>query len=199
MRGSDVRGQLLTTDLLSEWTDPDSAMEAVGASLGIFAEGGPNPRSLLAADSPLRNALYQELLGLVQGGVLDKRLCSDGRYAFRWRDAFMNAAGAYEPTARLAPPATPQPSPAVERDLPTATKAARLWPRLFSQTAPLWLPASSCVLVILAFVWLDHAVAIGIATALAVVGAFGLLRRAPSFAALWSLGLVVAVLLLRFS
>ena len=36
MRGG---GAQVTTDLLAEWTDPDTAMEAVGNSLGRFDHG----------------------------------------------------------------------------------------------------------------------------------------------------------------
>ena len=81
MRGG---GALVTTDLLSEWTDPDTAMEAVGNSLGVF-DRGPSAVRVLHGDARLRDALYDVLLRLVDGGALETRACADGRYAFRWR------------------------------------------------------------------------------------------------------------------
>ena len=57
MRGG---GAQVTTDLLSEWTDPDTAMEAVGNSLGVF-DHVPSAVVVLRGDSPLRTALYDVL------------------------------------------------------------------------------------------------------------------------------------------
>ena len=66
------------------------------------------------------------------------------------------------------------------------------------QAAPLLLPTVSCVIVLLAFVWLDQSVALLIAAAMAVVGVIGVIRRVQ-LAAFWTVGLVIAGLLLRFS
>src|SRR4029077_13413687 len=90
--GDPVAGQvrsarrLVTTDLLSVWTDPDTAMHAVGTSLGIFDEPVANAGVVGPTETPLRNALFDLLLQLVDDGELEKRACADGRYAFRWRD-----------------------------------------------------------------------------------------------------------------
>lgn len=92
MRGSDGLDGFVTTDLLAVWTDPDTAMEAVGAGLGIFGQRVPDVRRALTTDSPLRRALYAVLLDLVDGGALEKRPLSDGRYAFRWRADMASAA-----------------------------------------------------------------------------------------------------------
>ena len=85
---------LLTTDLLEVWTDPDTAMEAVGTNLGIFDEDGPSPAKTLAADERLRNTLFDVLLSLVEGGALEMRPCGGGRHAFRWRQDMCAAAAA---------------------------------------------------------------------------------------------------------
>jgi len=70
--------------------------------------------------------------------------------------------------------------------------------RMFLQTAPLLLPALSCVLALLAFLWLDEAVAFLITALLAVVGVVGIVRRIQ-LATFWMIGLVIAGLLVRFS
>ena len=82
--------------------------------------------------------------------------------------------------------------------MPAAEEAERRWPRLLAPTAPLLLPAVSCLLALLAFVLLDRAVAFAIAAVLMIVGVVGLVRRVP-FAGLWTTGLIVAALLLRLS
>jgi len=78
----------VTTDLLAVWTDPDTAMEAVGTNLGIFDDRVASPSKVLAADERLRNTLFDVLLSLVEGGALEMRPCGGGRHAFRWRDDF---------------------------------------------------------------------------------------------------------------
>ena len=70
---------------LRTWTDSDTAMQIVGASLGVFGPGPLDPTVVLATETPLRNALFDVLLSLVEGGALEIRPSSDGRYAFRWR------------------------------------------------------------------------------------------------------------------
>src|SRR4051794_7085771 len=57
MRGGDRVEEFVTTDLLAVWTDPDTAMEAVGASLGIFGQRVTEVRRVLATETPLRRAL----------------------------------------------------------------------------------------------------------------------------------------------
>jgi hypothetical protein len=205
MRGNDRPGEFMTPDLLCEWTDPDTAMEVVGRSLGIFGDRVSNPTGVLSADSPLRNALSNVLLSLVEGGALEMRPCGGGRHAFRWRDDIASAAvsSPEEPPARPEPvavdaPAAPEPIPAVEPFDPPRTDRSRHWPRLVAPAAPLLFPAASCLLALLVFVRLDHAFALVIAGALIVVAVIGLVRRVP-FAGFWTVGLVVAGLLLRFS
>jgi hypothetical protein len=206
-------GAQVTTDLLSEWTDPDTAMEAVGNSLGVFDNLPSAPRAL-KGDTRLRGALYEVLLRLVDGGALETRATADGRYAFRWRaevDAPEIATNGR--VLAVAPPtptppvvAAPVPAPAVRipdaaaKPPPPAApeQLEPLWHRLAVQTAPLLLPTLSCVIVLLAFVWLDQSVALVIAGLMAIVGVVGVIRRVQ-LAAFWTIGLVIAGLLLRFS
>ena len=216
MLGSDRR-DLVTTDLLSEWTDPDTAMEAVGTSLGLFGDRIANPRTLMATDSPLKASLYDVLLSLVAGGALETRRCADGRYAFRWRDEIgTNGVVVVPPAARDPDPvvvlvpepvvvpdpepvvANPPPAETPEPLEPAATKPTAPWWQVVTPTAPLVFPAASCVLALLVFVFFDRAVAVLITFELAALGVFGLVRRVP-FAALWTIGLVVAGILVRFS
>ena len=87
----------------------------------------------------------------------------------------------------------------VEAIEPEAVEALpSFWMRMFLQTAPLLLPALSCVLALLAFLWLDEAVAFLITALLAVVGVVGIVRRIQ-LATFWMIGLVIAGLLVRFS
>jgi hypothetical protein len=72
-------------ELLGKWTDSDTAMQIVGTSLGVFGVGRLDPEVVLEKETPLRNALFDVLLNLVEGGALDVRPTDDGRYAFRWR------------------------------------------------------------------------------------------------------------------
>jgi len=199
----------VTTDLLSAWTDPDTAMEAVGTSLGIFGARAPDARVALAAPQ-LREALLGVLFCLVDRGELEKRALADGRYAFRWHDEFVDAAVATDArSARLdaclesmrgASVATLGRVSArtVETPPPPPPAPARPWARLITPTAPLVFPAVSCMLAILAFVWLARSAAVVVAVALALAGVIGLVRRVP-FAGLWTLGLIVAGLLVRLS
>jgi len=194
MRGG---GAQLTTDLLSEWTDPDTAVEAVGNSLGVF-DDVPSATAALRSQPPLRDALYDVLLRLVDGGALETRACTDGRLTFRWTADLgvvaPDTAHELVAAAHAAPPATPpSPPPAA-----VAAPGVPLWRRLALQWAPLLLPTVSCVLVLLAFVWLDQSVALLVAAAMAVVGVIGVIRRVQ-LAAFWTVGLVIAGLLLRFS
>jgi len=80
------RSEVVAASLLTSWTDADTAMQIVGASLGLFGAGLLDPTVVLATETPLRNALFDVLLSLVEGGALQIRATSDGRYAFRWRD-----------------------------------------------------------------------------------------------------------------
>jgi hypothetical protein len=77
--------EVVAASLLSAWTDSDTAMQVVGASLGVFGSGPLDPTVVLASETPLRNALFDVLLSLVEGGALEIRTTADGRYAFRWR------------------------------------------------------------------------------------------------------------------
>jgi hypothetical protein len=194
MRGG---GAQVTTDLLSEWTDPDTAVEAVGNSLGVF-HGLPSATAALRREPRLRAALYDVLLRLVEGGVLETRALTDGRLAFRWHAdlgvvAPDHASGLVAAAHAAPPEVEPSPPPVV-----VATPRGPLWQRLALQWAPLLLPTVSCVLVLLAFVWLDQSVALLLAAAMAVVGVVGVIRRVQ-LAAFWTVGLVIAGVLLRFS
>jgi hypothetical protein len=207
MRGG---GAQVTTDLLAEWTDPDTAMEAVGNSLGRF-DNGPSAISVLQSDTDLRAELRDVLQRLVDGGALETRALADGRLAFRWCPEVGTAAAtanglvasyAAAPAAVAPPPATaPAPKPESEpapEPVAVPSAAESFWRRAGVQAAPLLLPTVSCVIVLLAFVWLDQSVALLIAAAMAVVGVIGVIRRVQ-LATFWTVGLVIAGLLLRFS
>jgi hypothetical protein len=60
-------------------------MQIVGTSLGMFGPDLLDPELALSSETPLRNALFDVLLSLVEGGALDMRPTDDGLYAFRWR------------------------------------------------------------------------------------------------------------------
>ena len=79
------RMEIIAASQLSTWTDSDTAMQIVGTSLGVFGAGPLDPTAVLANETPLRNALFDVLLSLVEGGALEMRPADDGRYAFRWR------------------------------------------------------------------------------------------------------------------
>jgi hypothetical protein len=199
----------VTTDLLSVWTDPDTAMHAVGTSLGIF-DDQVSAGALGPAESPLRSALLDVLLAIVDRGDLEKRACADGRYAFRWREDVASSAVATEAvSARLDAylAAMPRAMPlAVDRA--EATQIAEVapappsrrpgWPRLVATTAPLLLPTFSCLLALLAFVALGPAAGLVVVAVLALAGVVGVIRRVP-LAGFWTAGLVVAGLLMRLS
>jgi hypothetical protein len=85
------RTEVVAASLLSAWTDSDTAMQVVGGSLGVFGTGALDPTVVLANETPLRNALFDVLLSLVEGGALDMRPTDDGRYAFRWREDIARA------------------------------------------------------------------------------------------------------------
>lgn len=199
----------MTTDLLSVWTDPDTAMHAVGTSLGIFEDGIADPGTAGPPGSPLRNALFDVLLTLVDEGELETRACADGRYAFRWREAVESRAVCTDATsARLdaclgaMPRAVPWRADlgatplAVDAGVAPARQPP--WPRFLAMTAPLLLPSVSCVLVLVAFVVLGNVVGFAVLGALALAGVVGLVRRVP-LAGFWTSGLVVAALVMRVS
>jgi len=79
------QGDTTAAALLGTWTDSDTAMQIVGTSLGIFGPDLLDPELALSDETPLRNALFDVLLSLVEGGALDMRPTDDGLYAFRWR------------------------------------------------------------------------------------------------------------------
>jgi hypothetical protein len=185
----------VTTDLLSVWTDPDTAMYAVGTSLGIAGERLSGIRATAAA-SPLHEALYDVLLTLVDEGELETRACADGRYAFRWRADPQPAAVSTDATsARLAACLAAMP-----REVPwhAAPASPPWWHRLVATTAPLALPTLSCLLVLVAYVVLGPVVGHAVLGALALVGVVGVVRRVP-LAWFWTTGLIVAGLLMRLS
>jgi hypothetical protein len=206
MRGG---GAQVTTHLLAEWTDPDTAMEAVGNSLGRF-DHGPSAISVLHGDTNLRAELYGVLQRLVDGGALETRALADGRLAFRWcpevgaapatANGLVGAMRRPWPRRRRLRPPLPAPEPESERAPEPAAvpSAAETFWRRAAAAAPLLPLTVSCVIVLLAFVWLDQSVALLIAAAMAVVGVIGVIRRVQ-LAAFWTVGLVIAGLLLRFS
>jgi hypothetical protein len=199
----------LTTDLLSVWTDSDTAMHAVGTSLGIFDAQVP-AANLGPADSPLQTALLDALLAIVDDGELEKRACADGRYAFRWRaDVASNAVATEAVSARLdaylaaMPRAMPlgvdrAPAPHLDGVAPSTRIRHPGWPRLVATTAPLLLPTLSCLLALLAFVVLGEAAGLVVVAVLALAGMVGVIRRVP-LAGFWTAGLIVAGLLMRLS
>ena len=214
---------LLTTELLAVWTDPDTAMEAVGTNLGIFDASVASPTKVLASDERLRNTLFDVLLSLVEGGALEMRPCGGGRHAFRWRDdingaistvasvapAVADPAPVVTPTVVEPEPAPPPPPPPVLKppasadvspvaDISTPSEEHDLPSRPISQAPLLVVPAVSCLLAIVLYLWFDHTVALVFIGALALGGVVGLVRRVP-FAGAWLLGLVAAVVLLRLS
>lgn len=195
--------ELLTTELLSVWTDPDTAMEAVGTNLGIFDERVPSPTKALASDERLRNTLFDVLLSLVEGGALEMRPCGDGRHAFRWREDVTAAVSPVEektaPPEVAAPIHAPAPPPVASvADAAAAREQPHPPSRPMAQAPLLVVPAVSCLLAILVYVTFDRSVALGIAGALTLCGVIGLARRVP-FAGAWTFGLVVAGLLVHFS
>jgi hypothetical protein len=80
------RTEIAAASLLTSWTDADTTMQIVGTSLGVFGSGALDPTIVLATETPLRNALFDVLLSLVEGGALELRETGANRYAFRWRD-----------------------------------------------------------------------------------------------------------------
>jgi hypothetical protein len=86
------RSEATAAGLLGTWTDADTAMHSVGTSLGVFGAGLLDADVILSSDTPLRNALFDVLLSLVEGGALEMRPADDGRYAFRWRADIATAA-----------------------------------------------------------------------------------------------------------
>jgi hypothetical protein len=79
------RSEVVAASQLSNWTDADTAMQIVGSSLGVFGAGQLEPTTVLSNETPLRNALFDVLLSLVEGGALEIRVAPGNRYAFRWR------------------------------------------------------------------------------------------------------------------
>jgi hypothetical protein len=180
----------VTTELLAEWTDPDTAIEAVGNSLGRLDDVA-SPVQTLRDDAGLRTSLDGVLRRMVDDGVLATRALADGRSAFRWADG-LGAVTAERASELVATHAEARPA------APEAAPAAGFWSRMAIQTAPLLLPAVSCVLALLAFLWLDEGLALLVTVLLAVVGVVGIVRRVQ-LATFWMIGLVIAGLLVRFS
>ena len=199
----------MTTDLLSVWTDPDTAMHAVGTSLGIFDDGMPDPGTAGPPGSPLRNALFDVLLTLVDEGELEKRACVDGRYAFRWREAVESRAVCTDATSarldaclgsmpREMPWSADLAATPLAVDAGVAPARQSPWPRFLAMAAPLLLPTVSCVLALVVFVLLGNMVGFVVLGGLALAGVVGLVRRVP-LAGFWTSGLVVAALVMRVS
>jgi hypothetical protein len=83
------RTEPTASSLLGSWTDADTAMQIVGTSLGIFE--ALDPDRVLAEETPLRRALFDVLLSLVEGGAVEMRTADGGRFAFRWRTDYAEA------------------------------------------------------------------------------------------------------------
>jgi hypothetical protein len=230
MYGKCVLTAPLSTDLLAVWTDPDTAMEAVGSGLGLFDEAGPSPARALASDERLRNTLFDVLLSLVEGGALEMRPCGGGRHAFRWRDGVLDPApepatvtngrpngnetngqapsgellhGPLLSGRRAEPAVFPVPVPPVAADVPVVAEISAPTPgpgasRPIMQAPLLVVPALSCLLAVLCYLWLGTGIAIAVVGVMFVAGVVGLIRRVP-FAGAWLVGIVVAGALLRFS
>jgi hypothetical protein len=79
------QSEAVAASLLTSWTDAETAMQIVGTSLGVFGESPLDPTVVLSRETPLRNALFDVLLSLVEGGAVEMRTTGDERYAFRWR------------------------------------------------------------------------------------------------------------------
>jgi hypothetical protein len=184
----------VTPELLSEWTDPDTAMEAVGNSLRVF-DIARSPTVALRDDAALRDSLHAVLVRMVDAGTLETRGLADGRCAYRWRSD-LRAVTAEAANGLVAAHAEP-PREAAPVDAAPA-EITGFWSRMALQTAPLLLPAVSCVLALLAFLWLDQSLAFLVTALLAVVGVVGIVRRVQ-LATFWMIGLVIAGLLVRFS
>src|SRR5689334_6626706 len=86
------RAKPTADNLPGTWTDADTAMHIVGTSLGMFDNGLLDPDAVLSGETPLRNALFDVLLSLVEGAALEMRPADDGRYAFRLRADYATAA-----------------------------------------------------------------------------------------------------------
>jgi hypothetical protein len=71
------------SSLLGSWTDSDTTMHIVGTSLGVF--DALDADRVLSDETPMRSALFDILLSLVEGGALEMRTADGGHYAFRWR------------------------------------------------------------------------------------------------------------------
>ena len=198
MQGSDTSRYALTPDLLDVWTDPDTAMEIVGTSLGLFRGQDLSPTKILAADAHLRDTLLNVLVVLVDGGALEKRPCGGERDAFRWRPDITggDAVSGSEASAGRAAPAAPKRQLAEAPPGPRPPRRGR--PQPVVQAGLLLIPALSCLLAILVFVLLGHAAALAVAAALVVVGIAGVVRRVP-FAGAWTIGVLAAGLLVRLS
>jgi hypothetical protein len=98
----------------------------------------------------------------------------------------------------LTTPAVAKREQAVDTFIPLRNEPARSRPRFAWEVAPALIAVSACAFVIFVFEVLDPVVAVVVAAALALVGVIGLVQRAP-FARAWTIGVVVAILLVRFS
>ena len=88
--------------------------------------------------------------------------------------------------------------PPIDTLLPPRVLRPRTRSRPVAETAAQMLAASSCVFAIILFEHLNHIVALAIFLALTIAGIVGIVRHIP-LARWWTLGLVIAGLLVRFS
>jgi hypothetical protein len=154
----------------------------------------------------VRGDLDAVLRRMADGGALETRALADGRCAFRWTAEFggVSRQAANDLVTAYAGP--PQPIATIEPETvepeivepETVEPAPSFWMRMVLQTAPLLLPSVSCVLAVLAFLWLDQGLALAFTAVLAIVGVVGIVRRVQ-LATFWMIGLVIAGLLVRFS
>ena len=96
------RSEATAAEFCRTWTDSDTAMQIVGHEPRRLRRRSLDPEIVLVRETPLRNALFDVLLSLAEGGALDVRPTGDGYYAFRWRADY--AVGALSPGP--APPST---------------------------------------------------------------------------------------------
>jgi hypothetical protein len=156
----------------------------------------PSPVLALREDTNIRTSLDGVLRRMVDGGALETRALADGRSAYRWRSDLGDVSPATAKGLVAAHAEPPSDRPAVAQ--PAPEPVVGFWARMGLQTAPLLLPAVSCVLVLVAFLWLDPTLAFLVTAVLAIAGVVGIVRRVQ-LATFWMIGLVIAGLLVRFS
>jgi nitrate reductase NapE component len=88
--------------------------------------------------------------------------------------------------------------PAVDTFIPSRAEPVQPRQRFIREITPALLAVSTCTFMILVFELFDPVVAVVVAGAFALASVIGLARRMP-LATAWTIGLIVAGLLIRFS